>query len=81
MLGQHVANPTTIGRGHTCEVRVCLCSGLCRFSPFHSLSVSSESSNCDFHCDASVKPAHNIIQHYQKCHFTVSLHFCFYQQK
>jgi len=39
-----------------CDVRVCLCSGLCRFSPFHSLSVSSESSNCDFHCDASVKP-------------------------
>lgn len=33
-----------------------LCSGLCKFSPFHSLSVSSESSNCDFHCEARVKP-------------------------
>lgn len=33
-----------------------LCSGLCRFSPFHSLSVSSESSNCDFHCEARVNP-------------------------
>jgi hypothetical protein len=78
MLGQHVANPTTIGRGHTCEVRVCLCSGLCRFSPFHSLSVSSESSNCDFHCDASVRPAHNNIQLYKECHFTtVQIYVCF----
>lgn len=70
-MGHYVANPTTSGRGHTCDVRVCLCSGLCRFSPFHSLSVSSESSNCDFHCDASVKPAQNNIQLYQHCHFIV----------
>ena len=33
------------------------CSGLCRCSACSSLSVSSESSNCDFHCDASVSPA------------------------
>jgi hypothetical protein len=58
-------------RGHTCEVSVCLCSGLCRFSPFHSLSVSSESSNCDFHCDARVKPAQNNTKHYQHCYFIV----------
>lgn len=45
---------------HTCGgmdgTLVPLCSGLCRFSPFHSLSVSSESSNCDFHCEARVSP-------------------------
>ena len=32
------------------------CSGLCKCSPCSSSSVSSESSNCDFHCEASVIP-------------------------
>lgn len=53
---RHTLEPSGCHEAHLLTVRRCLCSGLCRLSAFSSLSVSSESSNCDFHCEARVRP-------------------------